>query len=87
MGRHKRIKNQQKGAVAGLVECPTSVGVMISQFIISQFVGSSPAWDSVLAAQSLLRILCLPLSLPLPHLHSVGLSLSLPQKYINIKKN
>ena len=46
-----------------------------------------PAWGSALTAWSLdlLRILGLPLSLPVPHLRSVSVSLS--QKEISIKKN
>ena len=53
--------------VAQPVEHPTSAQVMISQL-----VGSSPASGSVLTARSLelLQVLCLPLSLPLPHSHS-----------------
>ena len=49
----------------------------LARVTISQFVGSSPTSGSVLTAQSLelLRILCLPLSLTLPHPCS-GLSLS-----------
>ena len=55
--------------VAQSVKRPTSAQVMISRF-----VGSSPVSGSVLTAQSLelLRILCLPLSLPLPHSHSLS---------------
>ena len=45
-----------------------------AQYMISQFVSSSPTLGSLLSAQSLLRILCHPHSLPL-----------LPSK-INIKK-
>ena len=53
-----------------------------AQVMISSFVGLSPASGSVVTArsQSLLWILCLPLSLPLPNSHSVS------QKQINIKK-
>ena len=53
-----------------------SVERLISaQVMISQFAGSSPALGSVLTAQSLeLRILCLPLSLPLPDSCSVSVS-------------
>ena len=47
--------------VAPSVKCPTS-----AQVTISRLVSSSPASGSPLSAQSLLRILCLPLSLPLP---------------------
>ena len=46
-----------------------------AQVMILRFVSSSPATGSVLTAWSLLRILCLRLSLPLPHLCSVSLSL------------
>ena len=57
--------------MAQSVERPTSARVMISRF-----TGSSPASGSVPRAQGLelLRILCLPLSLPLPYLCSVSLS-------------
>ena len=57
--------------VAQLVKCLTSARVMISQF-----VSLSPTSGSVLTAQSwkLLQILCLPLSLHLPHSCSVSLS-------------
>ena len=47
--------------VAQSVEHLTSAQIMISQFL-----GSSPTLDSVLTVQSLLWILCLPVSLPLP---------------------
>ena len=61
---------------------PTSAQVMLSRF-----VGSSPTSGSLLSAcqhraWSLLQILCLPLSLPLPYLRSVSLCLS----KINVKK-
>uniref|UniRef100_A0ABI7ZJ96 HMG box domain-containing protein n=1 Tax=Felis catus TaxID=9685 RepID=A0ABI7ZJ96_FELCA len=49
---------------------PTSTQVMISQF-----VSLNPQSGSVLTAWSLLRILCLPLSLPFPCSRSVSLSL------------
>ena len=47
-----------------------------AQVMISRFMGSSPTLGSVLTARgwSLLRILCLPLSLCLPHLCCVSLS-------------
>ena len=45
--------------VAQLVERPTSVQVMISQFL-----GSSPAWGSMLTVWSLHEILFLSVSLP-----------------------
>ena len=63
--------------VAPSVKHPTS-----AQVIASWFVGSSPVSGSVLTAPSLelLPIMCLPLSLPLPHLLSLSLSLSLSQK-------
>ena len=51
--------------------------------MISWFVSLSPAWGSVLIAQSLEPASdSLSLSLPLPHLHSISLSLS----KININK-
>ena len=64
------LKSQEPGGawVAQWIKCPT-----LAQVTISQFMGSSPALGSVLTMQSLLGILCLPLSLPLPH------SLSLSQ--------
>ena len=66
-------KSGEKGGawVAHLVKRRTS-----AQVTISRFVGSSPASGSVLTAQSLelLRILCLPLSLFLPHSCSVSLT-------------
>ena len=64
--------------VAQSVGPPTSAQVMISRF-----VSSSPASGSVLTAQSLepaLDSVCLLLSLFLPALHSVSLSLSLKNK-------
>ena len=45
-----------------------------AQVTISRFVSSNPASGSLLSAQSLLRILCPPLFLPLPHLHTRALS-------------
>ena len=57
--------------VAQSVKRPTSAQVMISRF-----VGSSRTSGFALMAWSLLRILCLPLSLLLPHSHSLSLSLS-----------
>ena len=54
-----------------------SVRLLISaQIVILPFMSSSPISGSVLTAQSLLQILCLPLSLPLP----CSLSLPLYQK-------
>ena len=47
-------------------------------------MGSSPTLGSLLSAQSLLQILCPLLSQPLPHSHS--LFLSLKNKLINLKK-
>ena len=65
------LKNSLRGAwVAQSVERPTSARVMISRF-----VSSSPVSGSGLMAWSLLPILCLPLSLPLPHSCSVSLCL------------
>ena len=78
-GWHKKLKSRDVWA-AQSVKCLTS-----AQVIISRFLGSTPHqalyWQ--IRAWSLLWILCLPLSLPLPHSHSVPLSL----KKINIKKN
>ena len=63
------IKMQRRGAwVAQSVECPTSAQVMISRFM-----SSTPTWGSLLSAQSLLRILSLPLSL-CPSLLTLSLS-------------
>ena len=65
------------GPVSGsVVKHLTSAQVMISQSVIL-----SPASGSVLTTQSLepASDLCLPLSLPLPHLCSVSLYLSLPK--------
>ena len=52
----------------------------LAQVMISQFVGFSPASGSLLSLQSPLWILCPPLSLPLPYLHALSLSVSLSQK-------
>ena len=68
--------------MAQLVEHLTSPQVMISQF-----VGLSPAWGSVLTARSLEPAsdsVCPSLSAPPPLV--LLLSLSLSQKYMNIKK-
>ena len=59
---------QMSRHLGGSVKRPTS-----AQVTISLFVGSSPASGS---ADSLIQILCLPLSLPLPSSCSVSLSLS-----------
>ena len=69
------IKREEGAWVAQPVKGPTS-----AQVTILWFESSSPALVSVLTAQSLLRSLCLPLSLPLPRSHAVSLS------NINIKK-
>ena len=54
-----------------------SVGLLISaQVMISRFVRLSPESGSLLTVQSLLGILFLPLSLPLPHACSLTPSLS-----------
>ena len=45
-----------------------------AQVMISQFVNSSPLSGSVLTAQSLLGILCLPLSAPPPTPHTLSLA-------------
>ena len=68
------------GHLGGLVKCVT-----LAQVVILRFVGSSPTSGSVLAARSLLRVLCLPHSLPLPCSHSVSISLTV-SKYYKIKK-
>ena len=47
-----------------------------AQGMISRFVRLSPMSGSVLTVQSLLGILCLPLSLPLPHSHTCTHTLS-----------
>ena len=67
------IKIKGRGTwMAQLVKCPTAPQVMISQSM-----GSSPASGFALTAQawSLLQILWLPLSLPLPCSRSVSLCL------------
>ena len=58
-----KIKNLTGAWVAQSVKQPT-----LAQVMISRSMSSSPASGSVLTAQGLglLRILCLPLSLPLP---------------------
>ena len=65
----ERVQNNlPQGRLGGsVVEHPTSAQVMISQF-----VSLRPVSGSVLTAQ--LWILCLPLSLPLPCLHTLSLS-------------
>ena len=57
-----------------------------AQVMISQLVGSSPVWGSALTARawSLFQILCLPLSVTLPH--SCSVSLSLKNKNKTLKK-
>ena len=76
----------KRGAwVAQLVKHPTS-----AQVVISWFVGSSPTSSSVLTAQSLEPALdSVSPSLSVPPLLTLCLSLSLSvsQKYTNIKKN
>ena len=65
--------------VAQLVRHLTSAQVMILVFVsLSPTLGSLLTWQ--LRAWSLLWILCLPLSPPLPHSCSVFVSLSLSQK-------
>ena len=68
----KNVLRNRGTWVAQSVEC-----LALAQVMISWLVGSSPASGSALTAQSwnLLRILNLPLSLSLPHSHSVCLSL------------
>ena len=46
----------------------------LAQVMISEFVGLSPVSGFLLRAQSLLRILCPPFFLPLPHLRARTLS-------------
>ena len=67
--------------MAQLVEHWTS-----AQAMISQFVSLSPTSGCVLTVQSLLRILCPPLSLPLPHLGSVCISLKSKYTFKKVKK-
>ena len=62
--------NFQGALVAQLVKPPT-----LAQVMISQLVGLNPAQGSALTVQSLLGILSLPLSLPLPCLCSLSFSL------------
>ena len=76
----KRKSSRKKRSAWGAqsVERPTW-----AQVKISRIVGSSPASGSVLTAQTpeLLRILRLPLSLPLPCLCSVSLCVSITNKH------
>ena len=67
--------------VAHSVKRPTLAKVMVSLSM-----SSSPPSGSVLTAQRLLQILCLPLSVPLPCSHSVSLSLSLSKINKHLKK-
>ena len=67
------LKSDPRGTwMAQSVECPT-----LAQVTISLLVSSSPTWgsDADSSEPGLLWILCLPLSLPLTHLHSVSASL------------
>ena len=76
------LKMQTRGAwVAQSVKCPTSARVMISQL-----VSSSPASGSLLSVQIPLQVLCLPLSLHRPCLHSVSLPLKNKHKNKNTEK-
>ena len=79
------LKHMNRGAwVAQSVECLTSAQVMISRF-----VSSSPASDSAcrqLRAWSLLQILCLSISRPLPCSCSVFHCLSIINKCLKKKK-
>ena len=60
---------------AQLIKRPT-----LAQVMISRYMGSSPAWGSVLTAQSLKPASdSVPLSLPLPHSCSVSLCLKTKQ--------
>ena len=67
--------------MARSVRFPTSTQVMISWF-----VSSSPALSSRPLAQSLLWILCLLLSLTLPHCHAYSLFLSRINKHFCKKR-
>ena len=73
------LRNQQLGApewLSGL-----SIRLLVSaQVVISQVRSSCPTSGSVLTAWSLLGILDLPLSLPLPHSLACTLSLSKTNK-------
>ena len=61
--------------MAQSVERPNSAPVMISQFM-----SLSPTSGLLLSGQSLLRILCSPLPLPLPYLHSLKREQTLKKK-------
>ena len=81
-GKEGKIKLDKKREgrrawVDQLVKCPTA------QVMVLRFVCSSPTSDSVLTAGfwSLLKILCLPLSLSLPCSCSVSLFLSKINKH------
>ena len=68
-GRALRQRKAWGAWVAQSVNHPT-----LAQVMISWFVSSSPMSDSVLTAQSLLRILYLAVSLLLPASHFLSLS-------------
>ena len=69
--------------VAQLVERPT-----LDQVMISQLVSLSPTWALCwqLRAWSLLQMLCLPLSLPLPCSRALSLSLSVSRINKTLKR-
>ena len=69
----------RRGAWAA--QCPTSAQVMISLFL-----SVSPALGCALTMQSLLRILCLPLSLLLPCSLCLSLTLSLSKINKHVQK-
>ena len=71
------------GAVALLVSIRP---LILAEVTISQFMSWSPVSGSALTNQSLLEILSLSLSLPLPHLHTCTHALSqnkLKQFFLN----
>ena len=66
--RQKKIwsKKNKQNKVWGAQEAQSVKRPTLTQVMISQFVSSSPTWGSLLSEQSLLRILCPPLSVPPP---------------------
>ena len=73
VGWRDNFKKMFEGTrVAQSVELPTS-----AQVTILAFVSSRPVSGSVLSAQSVTQLLCPPLSLPLPNLCALSVSLKI----------